>query len=188
MAAAWRARPSVAFLALLVVVVAVAAATGRAVVGKVSHLSALVALHLAERPILRSAPLRLRLWAVGYLVALFTAVVADQRLANALGDVVGFCRLLELGVSVGALLAVLAEAGQVVDAHVLLDVPVHALGAGLAEAACVIGAVHPLLLHVDVPVEALWVAALAVLGEELARGHLAEVVLVQELASRALFA
>lgn len=92
----------------------------------------------------------------------------------------------------GALLtggAVGAEAGKVAGAELAADVLLAAGGAEGAEAAVVVGAGGQLGLGVDVEVEALVaVGAVAVADEEVALGHLAQVVLVQELAALALLA
>lgn len=85
--------------------------------------------------------------------------------------------------------AVGAEAGEVEEADAAADVFLGAAGAEGAEALVVVRAGRELRLRVDVEVEALLaVGAVAVAGEEVALGHLAEVVLVEELAVLALFA
>lgn len=85
--------------------------------------------------------------------------------------------------------AVGAEAGEVEEADAAADVFLGAAGAEGAEALVVVRAGRELGLRVDMEVEALLaVGAVAVAGEEVALGHLAEVVLVEELAVLALFA
>ena len=86
-------------------------------------------------------------------------------------------------------LAVGAEAGQVKGANLPPDVLLGAVGTEGAEAPLVVGAGRQLGGRVDVQIEALIaVGAVAVAHEEVALGHLAQVVLVQELARRALLA
>lgn len=110
------------------------------------------------------------------------------------GPVDAGARLLEVAVParVGPLLAgaaVGAEAGEVVRAQLAADVALAAAGAQLAEAALVVGAGRQLAARVDVQVQALVaVGTVAVAYEEVALGHLTQVVLVQELAALALLA
>lgn len=88
-----------------------------------------------------------------------------------------------------AILAIGAEASQVIRAELPTDVLLGAVRAQRAEALVVVRARGQLGLGVDVEVEALVaVGAVAVADEEVALGHLAQVVLVQELAALALLA
>lgn len=82
-----------------------------------------------------------------------------------------------------------AEAGEVARAQLAADVLLAAGGAQRTEALVVVGAGRQLGLGVDVQIQTLVaVAAVAVADEEVALGHLAQVVLVQELAALALLA
>lgn len=82
-----------------------------------------------------------------------------------------------------------AEASEVKRAQLAPDVLLGANGAERAEAHVVVRAGRQLGHGVDVEVQALLaVGAVAVAHEEVALGHLAQIVLVQELAGDALFA
>lgn len=85
--------------------------------------------------------------------------------------------------------AVRAETGEVARAQLAADVLLAACRAQRAETLVVVGARRQLGLGVDVQIQTLVaVRAVAVAHEEVALRHLAQVVLVQELAALSLFA
>jgi len=120
---------------------------------------------------------------VADLVPHLPAVVAgDDHLLPQLGVHVWRSRQFKPGVSIRTAGACRAEASQVVDAEHAPDMAVATVRTMATEATVIPGAVTDLGFWVNVEEGALFVMAGIESGVEIALGHLAHVVLVQELA------